>query len=211
MIHTSCETLPMWCFFKVSQDYRYLQKRKKEGSIEDAYSNLTGNVNFEYSDAWENILLEFAKLNKDYGVEDVFDKSLAIKKLEAEYNSIMTIITYLSIDQESEFAKECIEDLKNRGYRIDQETREKFLKSLKGIRIKAGVILTRINLISLQIRNVKSNETQGSTFDDIVVWIHSELGVMPDEWFTVRRFISYKEQISKKINGRHQRERHTRQ
>lgn len=202
-IHRTCGTLPMWCFCKIAEtgDYRYLYvKDLKEGF--QTYENLTGPVTNELSDAWEEILQEYSTLNKDFKVEDVFHKTLMISRLQAEYHTIMAELTYLSVDYESEFGKECVEDLRGRGYKVDISSRVNVNVSIEMIRKQAGSILTRIRLIDLEISKMKNKEveTRNASFDDLLVWVHSELGIMPDEKITVRRYISYKEQINKKIS-----------
>lgn len=211
----------MWCFCQIpiTGDYRYLEVRDIPQGVYPAtvYQDLEdseGEATEEYSDAWEAILMEYAKLNQDFKIENIFQKTLSINKLQSQYNAILADITYLYFDSKSDFAKDCIEDLKLRGYQVNTDNEYELIKSLNQVKAQAGVLITRIKFIELELKNLKKdehNETHSGNFDDLLAWIHSELGVMPEDRITVRRYISYKEQIRKKIsNVRHSQARHNR-
>lgn len=204
MIHQSCDTLPLWCLFQVplTGDYRYLEVRTIDPGTHPmmAYQDLKVEVTEDHSDAWENILVEFAKLNKDFELEDVFEKTILIRKLEAQYNYIITTLYCLSVDHDSENSKEYIEALRNEGYFVNTDNKIEFFKSLESIKAQAGAIITRMRFIDFEIKKIKGKklETANSTFDDVMAWIHVELGVVPKPDITVRMYISYKEMMLKK-------------
>lgn len=181
--HSTCETLTLKLFYKVieSGDLSHL-KLDADNTIEEEVLEA----------AWQQIMAQYAKLDKNVSVDEILDINKEVWRLVCEQAEVKGMLLYL-VGAES---KEYEERLKELGYPIDLSSLENKKKSLVKCDRKANHTKTKVLLLKKRIEQYKETDTtQAGSFDSTMGWLAIHLGFEPSEDLTVSRYLSYKAQI----------------
>lgn len=139
---------------------------------------------------WENIIIEYSKLDGNQQVQDVMDKGDELYRQAALYCWIKAMLIYLV----GAYKQEYVDSLNELGYNIDTSSRIEKIKSIQKNDRRANNISTRMQIIQKEIETY-SKEGKKSSFDAAMSFLGMNLPHVPDENITVSRFLAYKHQI----------------
>jgi hypothetical protein len=178
--YKTCEELPLKIFFKVAESGSFKYLLKKESAKIDLN---------ELQDAWEDIIIEYGRLDRNLAVTNAVEKSNQVIIYAAQYLEVRAMLIYL---REIEYKQEYIDRLRELGYRID--LKENYIGSLDIGERRVNNIITKLGLLEKEIETLKEGNTSTS-FDAAMAWMmsHNISGLSED--ITVKRYIEVKKQI----------------
>jgi len=178
--YKTCNELPLKIFFTVAEKGDVTLLLKEESEVIDTAILI---------EAWENIIIEYGKLDNNQSIIDVLDKSDQMYTQGALYVEIKGMLIYLVGAEKPEY----VERLAELGYNIDMSSRETMINTIKQGDARSNHISTRMQFLQKDIE--KYSEGKKQTFDGAMAWISSNLGFEPREDLTVSRYVEYKKQI----------------
>lgn len=186
LVYDSCKILPLRIFFEVTEsgnvDLLIIDNAKIDKKI--------------LVETWEDIVLEYAKLDGNQQVQDVMDKGDELYRQAALYCEIKGMLLYLAGADKQEY----VDRLNELGYNINTESRESKIECIQKNDRRANSISTRMQIIQKEIEGY-GDGSKKSSFDSAMSFLGLNLSHIPDENITVARFLSYKKQINE-INKR---------
>lgn len=183
LVYETCKVLPLRVFFEITDT----------GNVELLIIDNAEIAKKILIETWENIVIEYAKIDGNQQVQDVIDKGDEIYRQAALYCEIKGMLLYLFGAENQGY----IDRLNELGYKIDTSSRVKKINSIKQNERRANHISTRMQIIQKEIESY--GEGKKGTFDDAMSFLGMNLPHVPDEDITVSRFLAYKKQIY----GRH--------
>ena len=182
LVYNTCKILPLRIFFEITE---------------------TGNVDLLIIDnatiakkilvqTWEEIVLEYAKIDGNQQVQDVIDKGDELYNQGALYVYIKSMLIYLV----GAYKQEYVDALNELGYNIDTSSHKSKIKSIQQNDRRANNISTRMQIIQKEIEGYGGGKK--STFDEAMSFLGLNLPHVPDENITVSRFLAYKKQINER-------------
>lgn len=176
--YKTCSELPLKVFFQIAEtgDLNLLIIEGEEDLV-------------ILTDAWEEILIEYSKLDKNMGLMNVMEQREQLFKQAALFCEIKAMLLYLVGAYKQEF----VDRLNELGYKIDKKN---IIQSIKRNDQKSNNISTRMQIIQKDIE--KTSDGKKSSFDAAMSFIASELGFEPNENLTVARYCEYKNRISER-------------
>ena len=182
-VYDTCKVLPLRIFFEITDT----------GNVQLLIIDNAEIAKKILIETWENIVIEYAKIDGNQQVQDVIDKGDEIYRQAALYCEIKGMLLYLFGAENQEY----VDRLNELGYKIDTNSRIKKIKSIEQNGKRANNISTRMQIIQKEIESY--GEGKKGTFDDAMSFLGLNLPHVPDENITVSRFLAYKKQIY----GRH--------
>ena len=178
-VYDTCKVLPLKIFFEISET----------GNVELLIINNAEIAKKILIETWENIVIEYAKIDGNQQVQDVIDKGDEIYRQAALYCEIKGMLLYLVGAEKQEY----IDRLSELGYKIDITDHKKKIKSIQNNDRRANHISTRMQMIQNEINSYSTGKK--ASFDSVMAWLSSQLGFEPKEDLTVLRYLEYKKQI----------------
>lgn len=179
--YSSCKVLPLKIFFEIAEtenvELLLIDNAKKDKEI--------------LIETWENIVKEYAKLDNNYNVQDVFDKNEQIAILAAQYIEINAMLLYL---KEVKFRQDYVLRLRELGYKIKEDD---YISGIESNMIKVNHIGTKIKFLQNDIEKFKTGNNK-SSFDQCLAWISANLNFWPPDDITVARYLELKKQIDER-------------
>lgn len=182
--YDSCKTLLLRIFFEISET----------GNLELLIIDDDAKVDKKILvETWENIVIEYAKIDGNHQVQDVMDKGDELYRQAALYCEIKAMLLYLVGAHKQEY----VDRLNELGYNIETKSREDLIKSIQRNDRRANNISTRMQIIQKEIESY-SEGGKKSSFDAAMSFLGLNLPHTPDENITVSRFLAYKKQINER-------------
>jgi hypothetical protein len=179
--YKTCKELPLRIFFEVAESGK-VELLIIKGEVSKA----------DLVKTWENIIEEYSKIDKNMAIRDVIEKKDEMFKQAALYCEIKGMLLYLL----GAYKQEYVERLNELGYRINEDDRETFVKSIKTADSRANHISTRLQFLQKDLE--KHDTDEKSSFDAVIAWLSSQLGFEVNEDITVLRYLEYKKQIKRR-------------
>lgn len=179
-VYETCKVLPLRIFFEITDT----------GNVQLLIIDNAEIAKKILIETWENIVIEYAKIDGNQQVQDVIDKGDEIYRQAALYCEIKGMLLYLFGAENQEY----VDRLNQLGYKIDISSRVKKLNSIKQNERRANHISTRMQIIKKEIESYSDGSKKGS-FDDAMSFLGLNLPHVPDENITVSRFLAYKKMI----------------
>ena len=180
--YDSCKVLLLRIFFEITST----------GNVDLLIINNATIAKKVLVETWEEIVLEYAKIDGNQQVQDVIEKGDELYNQAALYCEIKAMLIYL-VGAES---KEYVDRLNELGYTVNITNHESKIKSIQQNDRRANNISTRMQIIQKEIEGYGSGKK--STFDEAMSFLGLNLPHVPDENITVSRFLAYKKQINER-------------
>ena len=185
-VYDTCKILPLRIFFEISET----------GNVELLIINNAEIAKKILIETWENIVIEYAKIDGNQQVKDVIDKGDEIYRQAALYCEIKGMLLYLVGADKQEY----VDRLNELGYIIDITDHKKKIESIQNNDRRANHISTRMQIIQNEINSYSTGKK--ASFDSVMAWLSSQLGFEPKEDLTVLRYLEYKKQIDERQKAR---------
>ncbi len=179
-VYDTCKVLPLRVFFEITDT----------GNVELLIIDNAEIAKKILVETWENIVLEYAKIDGNQQIRDVIEKGDEIYRQAALYCEIKGMLIYLFGAESQKY----VDRLNELGYKIDTSSSIKKINSIKQNERRANHISTRMQVIQKEIESYSDGNKKG-TFDDAMSFLGLNLPHVPDENITVSRFLAYKKQI----------------
>ena len=198
--YSSCETLPLWNFFKVNtsaqSDLKFLVVASDRLSYDSIV--LTKDQQSELTNLWDKIFEEYNELEKNYGVVNFVNDQNKILYFYSCYLQEQAILRSLLYRTNAIY----IRFLRTRGYKLRNTSNADYWEDLASGLKRVQHYMTQIEMLKnkMEVTNEDSKK-EGNPFDSIMAWIASN-NIQVDENITVSRYIKVKEIIHNRIKAK---------
>lgn len=144
--------------------------------------------------AWEEIMKRNGEQNGSFRYSEYLENHKSYAELNNEY--ILTKALLIKLCFVVDF--ECIQSLRELGYKINTENSAKYEESLTRALRKSENLITKINMRKNQIESVANEKGDDFGFEEVMASLISSLGFEVSSDITLARYNEYKKIIKKK-------------
>lgn len=198
--YDSCDTLPLWNFFKVSSsesiDVKYLVALPER--IDYQYLKISEAQRVEYLAVWDKLFEEYNSLDNNYSVNNFINdraKILYYYSIYLQESAVLKSLLYRTNPGYIRF-------LRSRGYQLRNTSNTDYWEDLYAGIHRVENHISYIDTLKAKIKDIDTDSKQdGNPYDSIMAWIAAN-DIRVEENITVSRYLKVKELINAKMKAR---------
>lgn len=153
-------------------------------------------------DAWERIIQRNNEANGNNDYHIYLSEARRYGHILAQYLIEKSMLTKLCIVSDQEKVKEEVEELRERGYRIDTTKNKLYHRSIEKALKRCNNLMVKANITrgEMMKKATRPGDDMEQSFEELVAAISFMMGFTVSDDITLARFNEYKKLIKKKID-----------